>query len=81
MIFLHVECAYRPGVRFADSTDFLFDKCRKLAHQNLFPVLRTPDKVIGQLIRDVFGVLCLHTLIATDSPDFRRACSGRLTPR
>jgi len=61
MIFLHVKRTYRPGVRFAETTDFLFDKQSKLANQNLFPLLGAPDKVIGQFIRDVFGVLCIHT--------------------
>jgi len=58
MIRLHVERANGPGVRFTDATDFLFDECCKLAHQNPFPVLGTPDKVIGQLIHDVFGGVC-----------------------
>jgi len=61
MIFLHIKRTYRPGVRFAETTDFLFDKQSKLANQNLFPLLGAPDKVIGQFIRDVFGVLCIHT--------------------
>jgi hypothetical protein len=61
VIFLHVESAYRPGVRFANTTDFLFDKHRKLANKNLFPIFGAPDKVIGQFIGDVFGVLYTHT--------------------
>ena len=60
MIFLHMKRTYRPGVRFAETTDFLFDKQSKLANQNLFPILGAPDKVIGQFIRDVFGVLRIH---------------------
>jgi hypothetical protein len=53
--------AIRPGVGFADTTDFLFNECCKLAYQNLFPILGTPDKVRGQFVGDVFDVLCLHT--------------------
>ena len=33
VIFLHIQSANGPGVRFADTTDFLFDECSKLAHQ------------------------------------------------
>ncbi len=61
MSFLHIKRTYRPGVREAETTDFLFDKQRQFANQNLFPILGAPDKVIGQFIRDVFGVLCIHT--------------------
>jgi hypothetical protein len=61
MLCLHIESAYRPGIGFADAVDFPFHKRRKLARQNLFAIFGTPDKVIGQLVGDVFGVLCLHT--------------------
>jgi hypothetical protein len=61
MIFLHMERAYRPGVRFADVTDFPFDKWSKLANQNLFALFRTPDKVVSKLVGNLFGVLHLHT--------------------
>jgi hypothetical protein len=61
MIFLHMKRTSHPGVRFAETMDFLFDKQSKLANQNLFPILGAPDKVIGQFIRDVVGVLCVHT--------------------
>jgi len=61
MIFLDIESAYRPRVGFTDAADFLLDKRGKLANQESFTVLGTPDKVITQLVRDVFGVLCLHT--------------------
>ena len=60
MIGLHVECTYRPGVCFTATPDFLFDKRSAFPNQNLFPLLRTPDKVIGYLVGDMFGVLCLH---------------------
>jgi hypothetical protein len=61
MICLHIESASRPGIGFADAADFLFDKGSKFTHQNLFPLVRTPDKVIGQFRGDVFGTLCIHT--------------------
>jgi hypothetical protein len=60
MIFLYIERTYRPGVGFADATDFLLDKRGDLASQDVFPVLGTPDKVIGSFVGDVFGVLCIH---------------------
>jgi len=47
VICLHIERAYRPGVRFADTTDFLLDKGRKFSYQNLFPIFWASDKVIG----------------------------------
>jgi hypothetical protein len=61
VIFLHVECASRPGIGFTETTDFLFHKRGKLANENLFPIIWTPDEVIGQFVGDVFGVLCIHT--------------------
>ena len=61
MICLRIERPYRPGIGFTDTADFLFDKRRKFANENLFAVFGTPDKVIGQFIGDVFGVLCIHT--------------------
>ena len=61
MIGLDIERPYRPGVGFADAANCLFHKRSKLANQNLLAVCGTPDKVISQLIGDVFGVLCIHT--------------------
>ena len=61
MIGLHIERAYGPGVCFIDAADFLFNECSKLAYQNLFAVLWTPDKMIGELVGDRFGVLRIHT--------------------
>jgi hypothetical protein len=43
MIFLDTERAYRPGMGFADTTDFLFDKRGQLANENLLPLFRAPD--------------------------------------
>ncbi len=61
MICLHVESPYRPSGGFADAAYFLFEKQGKLPGQDAFTIVRTPDEVRGQLIRDVFGVLCFHT--------------------
>lgn len=61
MICLPISRAYRPGIGFADAAAFLFDKRSDLANQNLLAILGTPDKMIAQLARDVFGVLCIHT--------------------
>ncbi len=61
MIWLHVERAYRPGVSFTDAANFPFDKRRQLPNKNLFAVFGTPDKMVSQLVSDVFGVQCIHT--------------------
>ena len=61
MIGLDIERPYRPGVGFTDAANCLFHTRSKLANQNLLAVFGTPDKVISQLIGDVFGVLCIHT--------------------
>ena len=58
---MHVKGTYRPGVRFTDTTNFLFDQRSQLANENLFAVFRTPDKMVSQLVGDVFGVLFIHT--------------------
>jgi hypothetical protein len=47
MILLHMKSAYGPGHGFTDTTNFLFDKCRKLANQNLFALFGTPDKMVS----------------------------------
>jgi hypothetical protein len=47
MISLDTERSYRPGVRFTDTADFLFEKRCQLPNQNLFAVFGTPDKVVG----------------------------------
>ena len=60
MIVLNIESAYRPGVGEADAANFLFDKRSKLADQNLLTIFETPDKVIGQCVGDVFGLLRFH---------------------
>lgn len=61
MIGVHAESADGPGVRFTDATDFLFEKRCQFPCQNLFPLFGIPDKVIGQFVCDVFGVLRIHT--------------------
>ena len=61
MVGLDVHCSNEPGILSTDATNLLFKKRGNLADQNLFAVFGAPDKVIGQLIRDVFGVLRIHT--------------------
>jgi hypothetical protein len=61
MICLNIQSACRPSVRFTDAADFLVEKRRQFANENLLAVFGTPDKVIGQFVGDVFGVLCIHT--------------------
>jgi hypothetical protein len=61
MILLDVERPYRPGVGFTDATDFLFEKRSKPANENLLPIFRAPDKMVSQLVGDMFGVLYIHT--------------------
>ncbi len=61
MVWLDVYRANRPVPYFTDPTDFLLNERCQLAHQNLLLVRGAPDKVIGQLIGDVFGVLRIHT--------------------
>ena len=56
VIRLHVERSSRPGVGFTDATNLLFKKRGHLAHKNLLAVCGAPDKVIGQLTGNVFGV-------------------------
>ncbi|MGH2497871.1 MAG: hypothetical protein ACRDIV_24480 [Ktedonobacteraceae bacterium] len=63
MLFLNVERASRPTSGFAGPADFLFDKRGKCADQHRFPVCGTSDKVRGQLIREVFGVLCCPSMV------------------
>lgn len=81
LIGLHVERAYDPGVRFADAADFLFNECSKLAYQHLFAVLRTPNKRIGELVGDMFGVLRIHTGLYNRCANiYAFLVGGRLTP-
>lgn len=81
MIGLHIERADDPGVCFADAADSLFNECSKLAYQNLFAVFRIPDKMMGELVGDIFGVLPIHTRQHNRCSNI--LCSprwGRLTP-
>jgi len=66
MILLHIQSADSPSIHFTQATDFLFDKHRNLSGQDALAVFGTPDKVIAQLIHDVFGVLLvIHTNLLT----------------
>ena len=61
MVWLDIERAYRPGLLSTDSAYLLLDKRRKIPDQNIFAVFGAPDKVVSQLVGDVFGVQCIHT--------------------
>jgi len=39
----------------------LFDKRSNLSDEKLLAIFGTPDKMIGQFVGDVFGVLHIHT--------------------
>ena len=43
------------------AANFPFDKRCQLPNQNLFTVFGTPDKMVSQLVGDMFGVLRIHT--------------------
>ncbi len=60
VVWLDIERPNAPLPRLTNAAKFLFNTYSKLANQNLFPVFGAPDKVIGQLIRHVFGMLCVH---------------------
>ena len=61
MIFLDIERTYRPGIGVTNPAEFLFDTCCNPPGQDAFAVLGTPDKVIGQFVSDMFGMLHIHT--------------------
>lgn len=47
VIFLHIQSAKYPPVRFTQATNFLFYKCSNLPGLDPLTVLGTPDKVAG----------------------------------
>lgn len=61
MVRLDVHCSNGPGILSIGATNLSFKKCGNLANQNLFAVFWTPDEMVSQLLRDVFGVLCIPT--------------------
>jgi hypothetical protein len=61
VIGLDVHRSSGPGVIRTDATNLLFDECGDLAHTNLLTVCGAPDKMAAELIRNMFGVLCIHT--------------------
>lgn len=66
MVDGHLPCTCprnTSGVPPESTTECLVveEKCGCFPGQDVFTVLGTPDKVIRQLVGDVFGVLCLHT--------------------
>jgi hypothetical protein len=44
-----------------------------------FTIFGTPDKVIGQFVDDVFGVLCIHTHQFNKRSNSCEVPGGRLT--
>jgi len=50
-----------PGVIRTNTTNLLFDERGDLAHKNLLAVCGAPDKMVAELICNMFGVLHIHT--------------------
>ncbi len=61
MVGLDVHCSNVPGILGTDATNLLFKKRGDLAHEKLLAILWTPDKMVGQFVGDMFGVLYIHT--------------------
>jgi hypothetical protein len=61
VVGLDVHRSNGPDILDTDATNLLCKKRGNLADQNLFAVFGTPDKMVGQLLRDMFGVLRIHT--------------------
>ena len=61
VIGLDVHRSSGPGVIRTDATNLLFDERGDLAHKNLLAVCGAPDKMVAELIRNMFGVLRIHT--------------------
>ena len=75
MVRLDVQSANGPALFSTDTTNLLFKKRGELADQNLFAVVGTPDKVIGQLVGNMFGMLRIHT------PHYNMCSNFSLFPR
>ncbi len=61
VIGLDVHHSSGPGVIRTDATNLLFDERGDLAHKNLLAVCGAPDKMVAELICNMFGVLHIHT--------------------
>lgn len=61
MVRLDIHCSNDPGILSADAANLLFEKRSNLTYENLLAVVRTPDKMVSQLVGDVFGGLRIHT--------------------
>jgi hypothetical protein len=61
MVRLDIHCSNGPGILGTDATNPLFKKRGDLANEKLFAIFWTPDKMVSQLIHDMFGVPCIHT--------------------
>jgi hypothetical protein len=63
-------------------TNLLFKKRGDLAHENLLAIIWAPDKVVGQLVGNVFGMLRIHIRQYNMCSTFSIfPLWGRLTPR
>ncbi len=62
VVGLDIHCSNKPNILSTDATNLLFEKRCNPANENLFPIFGTPDKMVSKLLRDMFGVLCIHTL-------------------
>jgi hypothetical protein len=58
----------------------LFEKRGNPANQNLFAVFGTPDKVVSELIPNMFGVLRIHTSYYTMRSSFSLLPRGAALP-
>ena len=62
VVRLDVHRPNGPSILGTVAANLLLKKRGNLAHENLFPVFGTPDKVVSQFVGNMFGVLCIHTL-------------------
>ena len=62
VVRLDIQRPNSPALFRADTADFLVENRRQFPNKNLLAIFGTLDKMVSELIRDVFGVLCIHTL-------------------
>jgi hypothetical protein len=61
MVRLDIHCSNGPSILSTDATNLLFKNRGDLANENLFALGGTADKMVSQLVGDMFGVLRIHT--------------------
>ena len=61
MLCLHIERPYGPGVHFAETTDFLFEKGCEFSNQNLCAGCADTRQSDRLTCSEVLRVLCIHT--------------------